>query len=98
MWRAVYGFSRIDQLDSLCTSSPRVQVTDFMEAQRPGPEGFVCPNCGFWIGEAHRPDVRLLEEQIAGLRVENAQLREAGKAFGELAERLSELLRENGRH
>jgi hypothetical protein len=35
----------------------------------------------------------MLEQQIAELRVENAQLREAAKGFGELAERLNAKLR-----
>jgi uncharacterized protein involved in exopolysaccharide biosynthesis len=68
-----------------------------MNAHSPVRGRSVCPNDGSRDGSGggddHQPEVRLLEQQIAELRLENAQLREAAKGFGELAERLNELLR-----
>jgi hypothetical protein len=53
----------------------------------------VCSDSGSGSDEDHQSRIRSLEHQIAELRVENAQLREAAKGFGELAERLNEMLR-----
>jgi hypothetical protein len=39
------------------------------------------------------PDIQLLEQRIAELEAENAHLRNAAEAFGELAERLNTRLR-----
>ena len=65
-----------------------------MNAQSPSRRSSVCSDYSSGGGgDDHQSEIRSLEAQIAELRQENAQLREAARGFGELAERLNEELR-----
>jgi len=65
-----------------------------MDALEPASGGAVCPCCAKQDCEAYRSHVQLLEQRIAALEEENAQLSLSANTFGDLAERLNERLRD----
>ncbi len=97
MWQTVYGPPPPAQLDCLSHfPAPRVQVTVLVYADLLTPDDEACPCCRRPDCD-HRSHVLMLEHRIAELAEDKARLIASAEAFGELADRLNERLREKWR-